>query len=67
MQRHRKSVELNVAQKEKKNIQKRKEQSVKLRENERFLHVKTNRETVDWEKICSNMTELISLLWEMFK
>lgn len=34
-----KSIELNIAQKQKKNIQKGKEQSIKPQENQRFLHV----------------------------
>ena len=43
MQMHRKSIELNIAQKQKKNTTKGKEQSIKLQDNQRFLLVKSQR------------------------
>lgn len=37
---HWKSTELNTAQKQKENIQKGKAESLKLQDNQRFLHIK---------------------------
>lgn len=64
---HRKPIELTIAQKQKKNIGKGKEQSVHQATgySKTSSCKKTNGETIAWEKICSNVTELISLLCKM--